>query len=255
VTDPSAKLVVPGRQNKRVHVALPLRVTYWDNEGRPCLEMACTYDISSRGARVTGLRCVKGAGEIIAIERGRNKAFCRVVWVGQPNSELRGQVGLEWVERERTLWEAELREMEESFEPMPRDNRPARPQPGQAAGTPSRRRFPRFEIHGSAELENGSSSGLIEAGLRNLGEMGCLVTTQSMIVPGTSLKVVLNVANYDLAVRGQVRHGALDVGLGIEFREIRKGDRSILQHILRKLAEQEDEEFGFAMAHSAAAGR
>jgi hypothetical protein len=85
--------------------------------------------------------------------------------------------------------------------------------------------------------------------------MGCLVTTQSMIVPGTSLKVVLNVANYDLAVRGQVRHGALDVGLGIEFREIRKGDRSILQHILRKLAEQEDEEFGFAMAHSAAAGR
>jgi hypothetical protein len=29
------------------------------------------------------------------------------------------------------------------------------------------------------------------------------------------------------------------MGLGIEFREIRKGDRAILQHLLRKLADHE----------------
>ena len=108
----------PERQNKRLHVALPIRVTYWDDAQKPCLEMACTYDISEHGARVTGLRCVKEAGEVIAIERGRSKAFCRVVWVGEPNSELQGQIGLQCVESDRILWEAELRDMVETYEPV-----------------------------------------------------------------------------------------------------------------------------------------
>jgi hypothetical protein len=34
-----------------------------------------------------------------------------------------------------------------------------------------------------------------------------------------------------------VRHAGVDSGLGIEFLEIRKGDRPVLQYILRKLAE------------------
>jgi len=66
------------RTERRIHVALPVRVTYYDNQAKPRLEMACTYDISAHGARVTGLRCVKEAGEILVVERGRSKAFCRV---------------------------------------------------------------------------------------------------------------------------------------------------------------------------------
>jgi len=69
------------RSSKRIHVALPIRVTYWDSEKKPCLEMSCTYDISERGARIGGVRSLKEAGEIIAVERGRGKAFCRVVWI------------------------------------------------------------------------------------------------------------------------------------------------------------------------------
>jgi hypothetical protein len=47
---------------------------------------------------------------------------------------------------------------------------------------------------------------------------------------------VVKVGNYDLSFKGQVKHAALDVGLGIEFREIRKGDRAVLQYLVRKLA-------------------
>jgi len=50
---------LPERNNKRIHVALPIRVTYWDSENKPAVEFACTYDISSRGARVSGIRSVK----------------------------------------------------------------------------------------------------------------------------------------------------------------------------------------------------
>jgi hypothetical protein len=230
------------RVTKRIHVALPIRVTYWDSENKPCLEMACTYDISARGARVTGLRCVKGEGEIVAVERGRNKAFCRVVWVGESNSELRGQIGLQCVESDRLMWESELRDMEEAYDPVQRDGTLTRGAVGRNMND-GNRRHQRFDIKGLAELlKRGSTATHTEGDLRNLSELGCLVTTKQVLLPGTDLKLVLNVANYNLSVKGQVRHAALDMGLGIEFREIRKGDRQILQFLLRKLAEKQEPE-------------
>jgi len=233
-----ASLLLSDRLDKRVHVALPIRVTCWDSQNRPRLEMACTYDISPHGARVVGLRSVKEAGEIVAVERGRNKTFCRVAWIGEDNSELKGQIGLQSVENDKPMWDAELREMEELYEPIPRM---LSREPHVPGGTPSRRRAPRFAIDGIAELLKLSSEPQpgMEAPIKNIAEAGCLISTQTALAPGTNLRLVLNVASYDLTLKGEVRHSGLDVGLGIEFREIRKGDRPVLQHILRKLAELE----------------
>lgn len=239
-----SSILVLDRIDKRVHVALPIRVTYWDEQARPHLEMACTYDISPRGARVVGLRGAKKEGDIVAVERGRSKAFCRVVWIGPEDTELRGQVGLQCIESEKNIWEVELRQMEEVYEPILRNNVFLSSISVAAGGIGSRRRTPRFSIEGLAQIEavNGATTSPLEGPLRNLGEMGCLITTRSVLMPGTKLKLVLNVGNYDLALRGNVRHGNIESGTGIEFHEIRKGDRSILQHILRRLAEHHQEE-------------
>ncbi len=232
---------VPERLDKRIRVALPLRVTYWDGDHKPCPDMACTYDISPRGARITGLRSVQQAGEIIAVERTRNhKTFCRVIWVGDPNSEQRGQVGIQCVESERLMWDTELRDMEEVYDPILPETEFGRL--NSAVGDRNRRRQSRFLIvDGTAELQNQSlSAAPTEVVLKDLSESGCLITGEHAFSPGTDLKVVLTVANYDLSVKGQVKHAVQ--GLGIEFREIRKGDRQMLQFLLRKLAEQKLEE-------------
>ena len=169
----------PERHKKRIQLALPIRVTYWDNTQKPCLEIACTYDISEHGARVTGLRCVKEAGEVIAIERGRNKAFCRVVWVGEPNSELAGQIGLQSVESDRMLWEAELKDMVEVYEPITLDGSAKGPRT--FASHERRRRRERFNLEGSAELvEQGDHIFKADVILKNMSEMGCLVLTKHM---------------------------------------------------------------------------
>jgi hypothetical protein len=250
------KLEIVDRLKKRIHVALPVRITSWDAEARPRVEMACTYDISHRGTRVVGLRCVRGMGDIVAVERGKNKIFCRVVWIGEEDSMLRGQVGLECVETDKNLWEAELHQLEEVFEPLvPGANTPRLQ--GQVLGARVRRRFPRFAIEGSAQLIRLNSPSTVEATLKDIGEMGCLVASHTLIEPGTNLRLLLNIANLDLALKGAVRHGSEGRGLGIEFREVRKGDRSTLHHILRKLAEREREAEpparALAMAHSAGA--
>jgi PilZ domain len=226
------------RVDKRIHVALPLRITYWDKQKKPGLEMACTYDISPRGARITSLRCIQETGEIVAVERGRNKAFCRVVWIGEPNSELRGQIGLQCIESERAMFEHEIRDLEEAYDPIVFDNTVRRPMTTAA----NRRRQERFAAAGVADLLKGGRNGALKGKLKDLSEMGCLVTTKQMLLPGTDLKLVLNVANYSLSLKGQVRHSALDLGIGVEFNEIRKGDRQTLKYLLRKLEEERLEE-------------
>ncbi|HUJ96202.1 MAG TPA: PilZ domain-containing protein [Terriglobales bacterium] len=230
------------RSCKRIHVALPVRVTYWDNDHHSCLEHACTYDISERGARIGGLRGVQETGEIVVVERGRNKVFCRVVWIGQPNSELRGLVGIECLENDKVFWEAELRDMEETYEPAVLEVRhlPLNvPVPGMRR---NRRRYERFEVKGAAELfKNGSGGYRIGATLRNLSELGCLLTGERL-PPGADLSLFLKVGRYDLSLKGQVRYAHESAGSGIEFHEIRKGDRQILQFLLRKLVEKELED-------------
>lgn len=233
----------PERLAKRIHIALPVRVIYWDGATKPGLEMACTYDISTRGARVTGLRCVKEAGEIIAVERGRNRAFCRVVWIGEANSELRGQIGIQCVESDRTMWEAELRDMEEVYDPILLDVSLARTNPAIGNRGRNRRRHERFDVEGLAKLlQRAPNSAPSKAALKNLSELGCLITTKHVLNPGTDLRLALNVGNYDLTVKGQVRHADRNAIIGIEFRQIRKGDRQILQFLLRKLAEKQLED-------------
>ena len=224
------------RLDRRIHIALPIRVTYWDHNHKPCLDLACTYDISPHGARVTGLRYVKEAGEVIAVERGRSKSFCRVVWVGEANSPLYGQVGIQCIEPDRNLWESELRDLDDAYEVIQRERGWHRWSGSQES---NRRQHPRFAIEGTADLLKPDSESA-QAVLQDLSELGCMVSTKHILSPGTELKMVLNVGNLDLAIKGQVRHAEMPFGVGIEFREIRKGDRQVLQFLLRKLQEQQE---------------
>ena len=75
-----------------------------------------------------------------------------------------------------------------------------------------------------------------------MSEIGCLVLTKQIVPAGTELKVTLHVDDHNLTLKGHVRHAEPHVGLGIEFREIRKGERQILQFLIRKLAEKHFED-------------
>jgi hypothetical protein len=226
------------RAEKRIHVAFPIRVTHFDEEGRPSFEMACTYDISAHGARVTGLRSVKTAGDIVVIERGRNKAYCRIVWIGAPGSALSQQFGVQCVEAQRTLWETEIKDLQEVFDPIPRETLLFRARVSSGVDR-NRRKVVRFDAEGSAQLLKADAGEALEAAVRDISEVGCLLKSPTVLVPGTQLKVFLRLGNCDLSFKGRVRHATQEVGLGVEFQEIRKGDRAVFHHVLQKLAENE----------------
>lgn len=225
------------RADKRIRVALPLRITYADGKDKPSYIMACTYDISGRGAKVSALGDDLKVGDIIAVERGRNKVFCRVVWVGSAGSPRQGQVGIETVDPGRPLWKNELVELSQMFDRLPRfGGPPASFRPG--GGLRERRHFLRLGVEGSAELLRPDGGRIHTLGsLRDLSHAGCRVMAPHPLVRGTDLRLILNVANYDLGFKGQVRH-VLDTEAGIEFHAVRKGDQELLQTVLRMLEEQ-----------------
>jgi len=223
-------------QEKRVHVAIPIRVSYWDGAVRSAQELACTYDIDMQGARVAGLRNVREVGEIVTVERGRNKALFRVSWIGNPESELRGQFGIECIEEDKVPWLAELQEMEEIYNPITQRSFKFTSRLSPMAGA-NRRRAPRYAAAGIADVFKNRGCTPMRADIRNLSERGCLLDVPKPVLPGSEVHLNLPVLDCELTIQGQVRFTAHNLGSGIEFRQIRQGDRPLLHLLLRQLAE------------------
>ena len=164
-----------------------------------------------------------------------------MVWIGEPNSELRGQVGLECAESDCIPWERELREMEEVYDPILLELKPLRVGFSFGQCPDNRRRYERFNVTGRVQIMSGSLPVVHQdAILKNISEVGCLLTTSGAL-PEDELKLGLQVENYEVFVRGQVRHAHPEDGIGIQFISIRRGDRERLKFFLNQLVEKEFE--------------
>ncbi len=221
---------------KLIHLALPVRLTHMANGGRGGMEMSCTYDIHPRGARLLSFRDVK-VGDLVTVERGRYKAVCQVVWTGDPRSELRGQFTVECVEGSRSPWEEELRQMHEQYLPLVSNaSRKPAAMNNFRRGDQNRRREPRFDVAGEVELvEEVEGRARTEGRLEQLSGHGCLVNSGNPLSPGTGLRMVLNIYDVSVALKGDVKYTTQNQAMGVEFREIRQGDRPLLDYVLNQL--------------------
>lgn len=226
---------------KLVHLAIPVRWNLVGQEGRGPAEIACTYDIHPHGARLLSARPVN-IGDLVMVERGRNKAVCQVVWTADPESPLRGQFTVQCVEG-RTPWDDELRQMEEQYQPMDLD----RPRNGKrgprgfSRPDTNRRRRPRFYVEGQAEVLDGVQR--VECELQQISEYGARIAATEILRPGTDFRLMLNVFDVSVALRAQVKYLVDNLGMGVEFQEIRRGDRPLLSYVLSKLRTRRVEEF------------
>ena len=89
-------------------MALPVKVIIMDAQKRPQTEMACTLNVSPRGARLNGIRSSLKPGDIVTIQRGKDKAVYRVAWVGSKEHQTGGQAGFEAVQSDVNIWGVEL---------------------------------------------------------------------------------------------------------------------------------------------------
>jgi hypothetical protein len=226
--------------SKVIHIALPVRWSIVGQEGRGPVEMACTYDIYPQGARLLGTRSLS-VGDLVTVERGRNKAICQVVWSAGSDSPLRGQFTVQCVEG-KTPWDDELRQMQEQYQPLMLDADKGRASTrGFAHPEANRRRSPRFHVEGQAEVIEGVQH--LTGEVDQISEFGARITAAESLRPGTDFRLMLNVFDVSLALRAEVKYLIESFGMGVEFREIRRGDRPMLSYILSRLRSNKVAEF------------
>jgi PilZ domain len=221
---------------KLVHLAISVRWSPVAQEGRGPIETACTYDIHPRGARLLGSGEVR-VGDLILVERGRSKTVCRVVWAADRNSPLRGQFTVQCVEPGRTPWDDELRQLDEEYQPAISEELKKFPvaSSGARKGDANRRRRPRFYAEGRANVIDGAQR--VEGEIQQLSEIGARIAgaRKELPRPGTDFRLLLNILDVSLAVKAKVRYLVGDRGMGVEFCEIRRGDRPLLGYVLGQL--------------------
>src|SRR5579863_7688674 len=92
------------RREKRARVAIPVRIISRDSVGSPKAESACTLDVTPRGARLSGIHAPVKPGDVVRIERGKNRAAYQVCWVGRREDGRYGQLGVQCVESAQMDW-------------------------------------------------------------------------------------------------------------------------------------------------------
>lgn len=215
---------------KLVHLALPVRWTLVGEEGHGPARTACTYDIHPRGARLLSIRKVS-VGDLVVIERGRGKVICQVVWTADPASPLRGQFTVRCIEA-RTPWEDELRQMEERYQPVISNGQQRLVIGNASRPDANRRRRPRFLVEGQAEAVDGVQC--VEAEVQQISEYGARIAGMDR-PQGADFRLQLNVFDVTVSLKAQVKHLADNLAMGVEFQEIRLGDRPLLGYVLSKL--------------------
>jgi hypothetical protein len=95
------------RREKRLHLAVPVKVfpDVTSIESQNC----CTYEISSTGARLVTPPGIKSVGQTIWLQRQNRRARYKVMWIGEPDTSLQGQVGVESLEPSNVIWEPEIK--------------------------------------------------------------------------------------------------------------------------------------------------
>jgi hypothetical protein len=228
---------------KLLHMAMPVRWNLVGQEGRANSHMACTYDIHPQGARLLSARRVD-PGDMLLVERGHNKAVCRVIWTADPESALRGQFTVECVEG-KAPWEDELRQMSTEDQYQPVDPDAARLSRAVNRTDGNRRRRPRFYVQGQAEVIDGS---LRMAGeVEEISEFGARISSIRSAIeplrPGSDFRLMLNLCDVSVMLKAQVKYLSGEAGMGVAFQEIRRGDHPLLQYVLNKVKTRRVAEF------------
>jgi hypothetical protein len=96
------------RRNRRVAVFLTVRIWGIDAKSVPFAQHAKAKNISDRGAVLQGITRPMKAGSIVHVQHNKDQAQFRVVWVGKPGTQRQGEIGIESLPAEPSLWDLNL---------------------------------------------------------------------------------------------------------------------------------------------------
>jgi hypothetical protein len=196
-----------------------------DSQGNAFVQIAYARDTSFYGARVDGIECLKGPGDIIQIKYKRQTAKFRVMWVGQPGTKEQGHIGLRSLEPRKNLWGMTLVPGERP-QPFLESSPPAVPSapgnqnlssPKVVSPQPEKRRYTRHRCLGTVEFRIAGNTTIMSGKLTDISLGGCHIKVAGTCLPGTPLELVLEACKLRIQLNGCVAVAQSSKGMGIEF--------------------------------------
>jgi hypothetical protein len=223
------------RHERRIPLAVPVRVRYTDATGKDAVNTACTLNVSRYGVRLDSAKFLRGASRKISLQFRGRRAEYRVMWVGDENSLLWGQAGLRAVDADNYIWEIPVPPPERDTyqsEALPIVEEVVEP------GLPEnydRRNAPRFDCDRGVQCWREGSTVPVWGSLRDLSLTGCKVVSTTPLPGGTHIRVLLNLFGRQVRASGEIR--SVDENtMGIQFTRITSPEEAKLHAVLTRLA-------------------
>jgi hypothetical protein len=96
------------RRKPRIGVLLSVRVWGVDAYSTPFMQLARLKNISAGGAVLLGLGKKLRAGEVLDVQYGEEKTQMRIIWVGKACSPNEGEIGVQQLPSEESIWGFDL---------------------------------------------------------------------------------------------------------------------------------------------------
>lgn len=92
------------RREQRMNLELPVKVSGMDANGKLFEQEAGTLDVTTTGARLSGIVHPLNRGGVVSVQRGRSKARFRVMWIGEEGGMDEGQIGIQLIDGGKLIW-------------------------------------------------------------------------------------------------------------------------------------------------------
>jgi len=210
------------RREPRKEVKVPVRIFGTDVNGKTFSENLFTVNLSREGAKLEGVRPQIKVGETIGMAHGQSKSRFCVKWVGEPGTAQEGQVGLQNLSPEKSIW---------NF-PLPA---PGLDEYGRHSMGTERRKYPRLKSVNSIELHPHGDDAPIWGKASDLSLGGCFIEMPIPLKEGTKLKLVLWIKETKLRVTAKVASSRPGFGIGVQFTEISEEEIVRLKDYLKSM--------------------
>jgi hypothetical protein len=92
------------RRDRRIDIALPVRLTGIDVNGHALEQEVITIDISPQGASLRDIQATLRAGDKVSLARSGKLEQFLIAWVGAENTPESGQIGVSAVDPTSSFW-------------------------------------------------------------------------------------------------------------------------------------------------------
>ncbi len=208
---------MPEQQSEtRVTVDLPVRIWGMNAAGRPFSQYASAHNISSEGAKISGVESVLAVGDVIGVQCDDKKARCTVIWVINTGPLKKNEVGVKLLAEKECPWKNHL----------PVDGTSA------ALDASNRRRFHRHKISLPLEIRDERVNSPIRMNATDVSGNGCYIESMQPLARGVILRVDFWIDSQPINITAVVRTCDPGVGNGIEFTGMPPESKELLQRYL-----------------------